>query len=330
MNSLKEVADCLRGGKKAVICGHAMPDGDSIGSVLAMSFLLQAIGVECYAVIADGVPAMYSFLPGANSFLRCIDLPEDCDLAVVLDCTDLNRLGDDLGKYIDRIPKVVNVDHHVSNQFFGQCNYVDATAAATGEIVHELVVLMGVPLSKDIAVNLYSAIVMDTGSFKFDNTTDKTHEAAAKLIRTGIDTGQINRNLFEKKELVHLKLLGYAMGQLETAAEGKVAWVTIPFEVMQEFGARDEHADGIINYPRTLDGVEVGMLFREVSPGKFKVGFRSKSTVDVNLLAANFGGGGHPRASGCLLEGSRAEVEQKVVDMCIKFIQEAAHKEVTL
>jgi len=330
MNSLMEVVDCLRGGKKAVICGHSMPDGDSVGSVLAMSFLLRAIGIECYVVTSDGVPAMYSYLPGVNSFLSCCDLPESCDLAVVLDCTDLNRLGEDIREYIDRIPKVVNVDHHVSNQFFGHCNYVDATAAATGEIVHELVALLGVPLSKDIAINLYSAIVMDTGSFKFDNTTDKTHEVAAKLIRTGIDTGQINRNLFEKKDLVHLKLLGYAMGQLATAAGGKVAWVTIPFAVMQEFGARDEHADGIINYPRTLDGVEVGLLFREVSPGKFKIGFRSKKNVDVNQLAANFGGGGHPRASGCLLEGTREEVEQKVVDMCIRFINKVAEEEIPL
>lgn len=320
MNSLMEVADCLRGGKKAVVCGHTMPDGDSVGSVLAMSFLLRETGVESYVAASDPIPPVYSFLPGAEYFRYSGDLPRDCDLAVVLDCTDFNRLGDDLRNYVSSIPKVVNIDHHVSNQCFGHCNYVDAAAAATGEIVYELVTLMGIQLSRDIAANLYAAIVMDTGSFRFDNTTGKTHEIAAALIRTGIDTSAINSNLFEKKDLVHLKMLGYALSHIQTAADGKVAWVTIPLEVMQELKADDEHADGIINYPRMLSGVEVGMLFREISPGKFKVGFRSTQNVDANKLASEFGGGGHPRASGCLVEGTREEVEEKVVSLCIRSV----------
>ncbi len=321
MNSLEEVAEFLRKGKKAVICGHAMPDGDSVGSVLAMSFLFSGIGMENYVVTADPIPAIYNFLPGIENVKSIDGFPEDYDLAVILDCTDLSRLGDKLSAWIGKIPAIVNIDHHVSNQEFGSCNYVDPKAGATGEIIFELIKLMGVSLTKEMAVNLYAAIVMDTGSFRFDNTTDKTYEIAAELFRTGIKVTEINAHLFENKDLVHLKLLGYALTQLNTSADGRVAWVTIPIRVMQEFGALDEHADGIINYPRMLESAEIGLLFREINPGIVKVGFRSKKLIDVNKLAAVFGGGGHPRASGCIVEGDLGEVEGKVVNLCLKSLQ---------
>lgn len=321
MNSLREVAGLLRRGKRAVICGHSMPDGDSIGSVLAMSFLLRGIGVECSVISPDNVPDVYGFLPGFQS-IRTYDgsLPE-CDMAVILDCTDLKRLGDELGKGISGIPVIINIDHHISNQEFGTCNYVDSGAAATGEIVYELANILALPMSEETAVNIYTAIVMDTGSFRFDNTTARTHEITADLVRKGINTAVVNQNLFEKKEFVQLKLLGYALDRLQVTAGGRIAWTTIPFEAIREIGAQDEHADGIINYPRMLEGVEIGLLFREVKPGLFKVGFRSRQHADVNRLAAAFGGGGHPRASGCSVEGSRTEVEEKVLSLCIKTLE---------
>ncbi len=321
MNSLAEIASCLRKGKKTVICGHSMPDGDSVGSALAMGLLLTEMGMENYIAMPDPIPAMFNFLPGVNNLVPYDCLPGDCDLAVVLDCTDLSRLGDELGEIIGRIPMVVNIDHHISNHEFGHCNYVDAKAAAAGEIVYDLIKIMNVPLTDAMAVNLYTAIAMDTGSFRFDNTTDKTHEIAAELMRAGIDTAEINKNLFEKKDLVQLRLLGYALTNLKTAGQGKVAWVTVPLHIMNDLGANDEHADGIINYPRMLNGVEISLLFREISPHRFKVGFRSKKHVDVNRLAAHIGGGGHPRASGCMVEGTLDEVEQKVIGLCIQALE---------
>jgi len=321
MNTLEETAEFLRRGKRALITGHAMPDGDSVGSVLAMSFLLSETGVECHVITPDPLPAVYDFLPGAERFTMETDRLPQCDLAVILDCTDLTRLGDKLEAYISRVPLLVNIDHHVSNQEFGHCNFVDAQAAATGEIIYDLAAVMGVPVSREIAANLYTAIAMDTGSFRFDNTTDRTHEVIARLIRSGIDAAEINKNLFETKEYVQLKLLGYALNQLKVTEDGRVAWITIPAPVMQELGALDEHADGIINYPRMLEGVEIGLLFREISPGKFKVGFRSKKRIDVNRLASAFGGGGHPRAAGCSVQGDIQEVENKVIDLCIKALK---------
>ena len=321
MNTLTEISSCLKKGKRAVICGHEMPDGDSIGSVLAMGFLLAQIGVESYVLTPDRIPAVYDFLPRPGDIRTADNLPEKCDLAVIVDCTDLNRLGDKLSRYISGISVVVNIDHHVSNQEFGHCNYVDSKAAAAGEIVFELIKHMGVPLNHNIAVNLYTAIVMDTGSFRFDNTTGRTHEVAAELVGTGLDIGGINKNLFEKKEFVHLKLLGYALDQLKTAGEGRIAWISLPLGVMHELKAADEHAEGIINYPRMLDGVEIGLLFREIAHGKVKVGLRSNKGSDVNTLAAAFGGGGHPRAAGCLVEGTLEDVEMRVIDTCARALQ---------
>lgn len=320
MNNLLEIADRLRKSKKAVISGHTMPDGDSIGSVLAMSLLLTEIGVENQVTSYDSIPAMYRFLPGVEKAIPFDHLRDDYDTAVILDCTDLNRLGDGLDKALAQIPMIINIDHHVSNQEFGHLNYVDSGAAATGEIVFELIEKMGVPLNREMAVNLYTALVMDTGSFMFDNTTDRTHAITAELFKSGIDAAQINNNLFENKDIVQLKLLGYGLTRLKTTADGRIAWVTIPLEAIRELGAQDEHADGIINYPRMINGVEVGLLFREISPGKFKVGFRSKKQVDVNKLAAVFGGGGHPRASGCIIEGTIEEIEKRVIELCLSSI----------
>lgn len=320
MNSLQEIAGVLRKCKRAVICGHTMPDGDSIGSVLAMRLLLAEIGLETQVLAADRIPNIYSFLPGVEHFTPFVGQHGEFDVAVILDCTDLDRLGGDLGEFISHLPVVVNIDHHVSNLEFGTYNYVDDTAAATGEIVYRLITEMQAELTGEVAVNLYTALTMDTGSFKFDNTTEKTHYIAAELYRTGIDIAEINRHLFAKKDFIQLKLLGYALAQLKITAEGRIAWITIPLQVFHELGAQEEHGDGIINYPRMVNGAEVGILFREISPGKFKVGFRSKKLVDVNKLAGMFGGGGHPRASGCTIEGTIEEVEKKVIDLTIQHL----------
>lgn len=319
MNSLQEIAGVLRKCKKAVICGHEMPDGDSIGSVLAMRLLLSQIGLETRALTADGIPNIYGFLPGVEHFLQYTGEEEDFDVAVILDCTDIHRLGSGLGQFIRRQPLIINIDHHISNLEFGTYNLIDPNAAAAGEIVFRLITELKANLTPEIAVNLYTALTMDTGSFKFDNTTDKTHCIAAELYRTGIDVAEINSHLFAKKDFIQFKLLGYALAQLKTTAAGRIAWITIPLQVFHEMEAQEEHAEGIINYPRMVDGAEVGILFREISPGKFKVGFRSR-LVDVNLLAGKFGGGGHAKASGCTIEGTVEEVEKKVLDLCIEHL----------
>lgn len=294
-----------------------MPDGDSVGSTVAMGLAVKMMGKSVTVISSDTVPKSYEFLPGVKDVVSLKDFSKACDLAIILDCTDLYRGGDELAELLKNVTTIINIDHHVSNNNFGHYNFVDPAAAATGELVYRLVKVLGLNVTADIAMNLYTAIAMDTGSFRYDNTTADTHKIAAELISTGINVAWINEHLFEHKEIITLKLLGRALAGIRLSPCGRVAWISVPFSIMEEMGARDEHTDGIVNYPRTAEGVEIGLLFREIEPGKIKVGFRSKETADVNKLAANFGGGGHPRAAGCLIKGNLAEVEAKVVEAAL-------------
>lgn len=314
MNKLKKnLSALIKNARNIVICGHAMPDGDSVGSTVAMGLLIKMMGKNVTVISSDQVPRSYEFLPGVKDVKGVGDFSEACDLAIVLDCTDLNRGGDELAALLKKVPTIVNIDHHVSNHQFGHYNFVDPAAAATGELVYRLAGALGLTVTYDIAMNLYTAIAMDTGSFRYDNTTADTHRIAAELIGTGINVARINENLFERKEIITLRLLGRALSGINLSPCGRVSWITVPHSMMEEMNARDEHADGIVNYPKTAEGVEIGLLFREIEPGKIKVGFRSKETADVNKLAAKFGGGGHPRAAGCMIKGDLAEVEAEVV-----------------
>ncbi|MFZ5639983.1 MAG: DHH family phosphoesterase [Bacillota bacterium] len=313
MNDLNAIAKVIKQVRNVVICGHAMPDGDSIGSTVAMGLLIKMLDKNVTVISPDPVPRAYGFLPGVKDVMGLKEFPEACDLAVILDCTDLNRTGDELAHRLQKVPTIINIDHHVSNHRFGHYNFVEPAAAAAGELVYALAGELGLDLTPDVAMNLYTAVAMDTGSFRYDNTTAETHKIAARLIGTGINVARINENLFENKELITLRLLGRALSGMQVSPCGRVAWISVPYSLMEEMGARDEHADGIVNYPKTAEGVEIGLLFREIEPGRIKVGFRSKETADVNKLAAIFGGGGHPRAAGCMINGDLAEVEAEVI-----------------
>ncbi len=312
MNKLDDINQALLKANRIIVSGHAMPDGDSVGSTLAVGLLLRAMGKQVTMLSPDTVPAIYGFLPAVGEIKTGDLFPAEVDTALILDCTDLNRLGPELAQKVAGIPTIINIDHHISNQVYGQYNFVDPKAAATGEQVYKLIKHLGHPLDQELAICLYTAIVMDTGSYRYDNTTGQTHRISAELVETGIDIADINTRLFENKELVSLQLLGKALSRLQITAEGKVAYLSLPYSMVQELGARDEHAEGIVNYPRRVQGARVGLLFREIAPNRIKVGFRSKD-VDVNKIAARFGGGGHPRASGCQLEMSLEEAEQKVL-----------------
>lgn len=317
MNNLSELIQALTRAEKIVIVGHIAPDGDSIGSVLAMGLALQRLGKEVCMLTADPIPETYNFLSGVNDFKKVTEISANFDLALILDCTDLHRCGDKISLFLAKVPMIVNIDHHISNQFFGQFNYVDAKASATGEIIYKVVKELGVPLTVDIATCIYTAIVMDTGSFKYDNTSVKSHRITAKLIETGIDVSTINTRLFEEKPFVSMKLLGEALQVLKISSCRRVAWMSITREIMERTGASEQDTDGIINYPKMIAGIEVGLLFREIENNKIKIGFRSKGLIDVNQLAGQFNGGGHPRAAGAMLAGNLNEIEAKVINAVI-------------
>ena len=208
----------------------------------------------------------------------------------------------------------MNVDHHISNQYFGDLNVVDPQAAATGEIVCSLLVRASITITPDIATNLYVALVTDTGSFQHQNTTAKCLRTAAYLLDCGAKHNLIHQCLYEQKSLDSLRLLSRCLESLALNKSGAIAWMTISQDVLLDSGAVFDDSDGMIDYTKSLKGVEVGILFKEVSPGEIKVSFRSKNYLDVNQLAACFGGGGHERAAGCTVQGRIKNVEALVIE----------------
>lgn len=318
MNSLDELIQPLCSADKIVIVGHMSPDGDSIGSVLAMGMALEQLGKKVFMITSDPLPEIFSFLPCYKRYKGVKDFPARFDLALALDCSDLKRCGEDLSLLMETAPVLVNIDHHISNQLFAKYNFVNPKASATGEIVYHMIQKLGARIDQDIATCIYTAIVMDTGSFKFDNTSGRSHRIAADLIELGVPVSAVNTRLFEEKPYVNMKLLGEALKSLKMTPCHRVAWMSVSRETMEKLGAKEEQTDGIINYPKSIEGVEVGLLFREIEADKVKVGFRSKGQIDVNQVAGQFGGGGHPRAAGAIIMGNFHEIEEKVVDAVIK------------
>lgn len=317
MNSLAEIAGVLRGAGKVVLCGHVMPDGDCVGSVAALGMALEGMGKNVVLASPDPIPELLSFLPGYNRFLIGEEsLRGEYDTFVMLDCSVPERLGK-VRALLERDLVTINIDHHISTGHFAGYNHINPSAAAVGEIVLELIDLLGVSISRDMAIGLYVALVTDTGSFQYENTSSDTLRRAARLMDAGVPSPAINILLYEEKPPETLYLLGEALRTLDISPCGKVAWVAVDRNMLDKLAARDEHTDGLINFVRTIRGVEVAVFFREMSPGKYKVGFRSKGAVDVNLLAARFGGGGHARAAGCVLEGDFAEIKKNVIGAAV-------------
>jgi len=236
---------------------------------------------------------------------------------VALDCSVPKRLGS-FRKFLEKDLVIINIDHHVSSESFGHYNYLDPGAAATGEIMTDLIDIMGMGINQDVATCLYVAMVTDTGSFQYENTSSGTLKKAARLMETGIQTSTINIRLHEEKPIQNIQIMRVALENLEISPCGRVVWSVVEREMLDRFSAKDEHTDGLINFLRTIKGVEVALLFREIDRGKYKVGFRSKGEVDVNQLASKFGGGGHIRASGCILTGNLQKITQSVVGEAIK------------
>lgn len=310
-NELGQVAELLNNSTRVIISGHMLPDGDSLGSSLALGLALEMAGKEVLVVSPDPPPDVYKFLPGIERVaLEPNQGPFDTFVAV--DCSVPDRLGR-FKSLMETTAVVVNIDHHTGTVPFGTCNYVDARAAATGEILVDLLELMQVPISLEIATCLYVALVTDTGSFKYEQTSANTHRRVARLMDLGVPAAKLNIYLYDEKPLVAVRILQAALESLKISDCGQVAWITIERNVLDNLGADDQHTEGLINYAREIQGVEVALMFREIAPQQFKVSFRSKGEVDVNDLARNFGGGGHPRASGCVITGSLMEAVGLIV-----------------
>lgn len=320
MNSLAAVAAALHQSHNVVVSGHIMPDGDSIGSTLALGMALEKLGKNVTMISSDQIPDTYQFLPGANRILQELP-PSDYDTLVMVDCSVQERLAKPLHDLLKDGVMVVNIDHHATTDTFADINYIDSHAAATGEIIYDLLINMGIDIDQQMALSLYTAIVTDTGSFRYEGTTPTTHRRVADLLEKGIEVARVSKLIFEEKPLETINILKMVLPTLNVSDCGKLAWISLDWPTKELLGAKDEHTDDLISYPRQIKGVEVALFFKALSPSSVKVSLRSNQYIDVNKLAGKFGGGGHKRAAGCQIEGNFEDIKNEVVATALKAVR---------
>jgi len=323
-DDLKSAVSALRSAEQILVISHMVPDGDSVGALLALGLGLLQIGKKVQMCTPDRVPEIYHFLEGQELIIQPTSIMTIPELVVMIDCTDFDRIGVVLSQRIMNHTAVINLDHHISNRRFGTINYIDTKAAASAEIIYQIIIDLGVQIDQAIANALYTGIITDTGSFQFSNTTPQSFRIAAFLIEAGADLDLIREKLYESQPISMIRLLGVLLSQMEITAQGQIAWMAVDQNLLAAHAIESDTGwfEGLINYPRSVEGVELAILFREIAPQVIKVGFRSKTTMDVNQLAGRLGGGGHRKASGCVLLGSLEEVSKKVLAVAMTGIEE--------
>jgi phosphoesterase RecJ-like protein len=311
--SLQELAILVREPRRSVICAHVRPDGDALGSCLALALALQQLGHQVSVLNEDGLPSTLAFLPGAE-LVRRPDGPVDADAVFALDTATQPRLGTAVNAAIAGIPLIVNVDHHVSNTRYGRLCYIDEHAPATGQIVAEWIEAAGVPITPAIADNLYTAISTDTGSFQYSSTTPATYRWAARLVELGVDVGELNRKIYQSHPLRRVRLLGELLKVLDISEDGRCASWHLTTAMARRAEARPEDTENMIDHIRAIQGVVVAAFFEELADGKIRLSLRSKDPrFDASELCARFGGGGHRMASGARLPGPLDDARQRVM-----------------
>jgi bifunctional oligoribonuclease and PAP phosphatase NrnA len=317
----EEIGRILCENQRFAVLSHVRPDGDALGSQLAMALSLLELEKEVRVWNEDGMLEKYSFLPRAELLTKPPSVPEDVDVAIALDTAIQNRLGTALAAV--RSAKIwINIDHHLSNPGYGNVVYVDPAAPATAEIVFRLIRSQGLPFNRDIAENLYAAISTDTGSFQYPKTSAHTLEIAAELIRAGLDVGHLNQQLYENYPRRRLELLRELLRTMRFEYGGRVASFTLSLKTASELGVLPEDNEGLIDHLRAIRGVIVAIFFEELADGKVRVSMRSKSdAVDVCAVCQKFGGGGHTLAAGARVRGTLSEVEKKVLEEVSEALQ---------
>jgi phosphoesterase RecJ-like protein len=310
----EQIGRTLREHQKFAVLGHVRPDGDALGSQLGLGLSLKQLGKDVRIWNEEGMLEKYSFLPNANLLTKPPAEPEDVDVAIALDTAIQNRLGTTLPAV--RSAKLwINIDHHPSNPGYGDLVYIDPKSPATGQILFELIKSEKLPIDSAIAENLYVAISTDTGSFQYSNTTARTFEIAAELVRIGIDVGRVSQLTYENYPRRRVELLRDLLGTMRFDANNRVASFSLSLATAKKLGVLPEDNEGLIDHLRAIHGVIVAVFFEELADGKVRVSMRSKSEkVNVCAICEKFGGGGHVLAAGARVRGSLAEVEKKILE----------------
>jgi bifunctional oligoribonuclease and PAP phosphatase NrnA len=306
-NPPAELVDRIRNGHRFVIASHQRPDGDAIGSSLAMALALRALGKEA-TVVTDAIPPVFlQPFPGVDSIRITPDVSDTFDAALIMECSELARTG---VAGLDRSP-VINIDHHPGNKGYGAINWVDESAAACGEMVFSVIEAIGAPLSAAIATHVYLAVLTDTGSFHFSHLTPRTYEIARRCVEAGADPQWIARTHYDSNSLARVRIFGAVMNGMVIVDEGRVALLSITREKMTGLGGTNDDLEGLINFPLTVKDIEAVAFFKEAGDGEWRVSLRSKGNADTGAIARANGGGGHTNAAGCSATGTLDDVHKQ-------------------
>lgn len=321
-NTFAEIKQIIDEHNNLLIISHVLPDGDNIGSVLALTRSLQQVGKTVRGIVNGTLPDYYRFLPGASELIGPDEADYDqCDLLLIVDAADRGRVGGRALEYLGKITSI-NIDHHISNDYFGDYNYVDPLAGATAEIITNFLEAAGYPLDETIAAPLYVGLLTDTGSFTFQNTRSATLAAGAKLLSYPIDLPAMRENVYGNISLKRKLLLGEILVGSKTDCNGELIWSTIGHARCADLGVAGADFEGIIDHLIAVAGIKIAVLIREIEAGDIKVGLRTKTGYNAVDICRVFGGGGHPGAAGCSVSGELAKAEEEVLQVVRHYLEE--------
>lgn len=319
---MEQILQHIKDSRRILIASHAEPDGDCLGSLVALGLALNDMDKTITMFNPSPIPAVYRFLPGVERIVTQIKDATAYDMAIILDCGDIARVGEN-SSVIDRLPLVVNIDHHVSNTRFGHFQLIDTDACATAEIVYRLIEALEIPFDKAIATSIYLGILTDTGSFRFSNTNPAAFAISKAMTDIGVEPHAVAQHVFGTYSLGRIKLLNMALNSIEISGNGKLSLMTISRNMLNVTGTSTEDIDGLINYARRIEDVKMAALIHEIKNGagkftnmnRYHVSLRSDNTVDVAKIAGKFGGGGHTNAAGFQIESTLVALKEKILEL---------------
>ncbi len=319
---MEQILKHIKASQRILVASHAEPDGDCLGSLVALGLALSKLEKTITLFNPSPIPAVYRFLPGVDRIVTQIKTATAYDMAIILDCGDIDRVGDN-SSVVEQIPLVVNIDHHVSNTRFGNLQLIDTDACATAEIVYRLINALQIPFDKAMATSIYLGILTDTGSFRFSNTNPAAFEISKAMTDIGVEAHAVAQRVFGTYSLGRIKLLNMALNSIEISDNGKLSLMTVSRSMLNATGTSTEDIDGLINYARRIEDVKVAALIHEIKNGagkfanmnRYHVSLRSDNTVDVAKIAGKFGGGGHTSAAGFQIESTLVALKEKIIEL---------------
>ena len=313
----RELVATIESGRRFVIASHQRPDGDAVGSAMAMALALVALGKEATVVTDAPLPSFLQPFPGTADILITKEVTVAYDAAIIMECSDLSRTGI---TGLDR-SLVINIDHHPGNTGYGAINWIDESAAACGEMVLTLIDVLEAPVSKETATHIYLAVLTDTGSFHFSHISPRTFAVAKRCLEAGADPQWIARTHYDSSSLARVRVFGAVLNTMTIVGDGRVALLGITRKVLADLGATSDDLEGLINFPLTVKEIAAVAFFKEVGDADWRVSMRSKGNVDIGAIAKTFGGGGHKNAAGCSTKGDLASLQKQFGDLMIEAVK---------